>query len=513
MKEEIEAYLKAGYPALFVVTPEEIRVEAILKAIGKARNWPAHQWNPVAGLTEMNTGNQEAIEDPVELMQQIRQMVPGEDQHIVIAIEDFQLFLQSPDPLIVAELKATLRHCKAKGIHLVFIGARRIEVPELEREIAMLEFKLPDREEMGGLLENIATSFGAELNGDRDPILSALSGLTIAEAENALALSWVRTKRFDPGDLAKEKASQVKKSGLLEIVDSSVTLDDIGGLELFKRWIMQRRLGFGQEARDYGMPNPKGVLTLGLPGTAKSMGAKACGSAFGLPILRLDMGSIFGSLVGESEANIRLTIQTAEAMAPCILWCDEIDKGIGGSSGGTQDGGTSDRVLGTLLNWMQEKTSAVFVYATANDPARLAASDGALVRKGRFDELFFFDLPTVAERSAIWEIKLRAAGLSTDLLSYDLIEATDQFTGAEIESVVLEARWSAFDDGMRTPTTEDLRSAISTTVPLAKTMGEAIDRTRKWAATRCRPASEAAPIGEIQSTNNLKPGDRRVVTD
>jgi AAA+ superfamily predicted ATPase len=519
MKSTIESYLKAGYPAVSITTTETLRVSAIIQAIGKERQWPTFQWDPHdGGLTEMNTGNQhqESPEDPDALLQVVRNTKIQGDEHIIFIIEDFHLFYpaDNPPPDMVSLLKSAIRHCRRHHgmIHLLFVGARRIELPEVERDIGHIEFKLPGNEELGVIVDTMAEAQGVTVNGQRHAIISALSGLTTIEAENALSLSFVRTKgKFDPHDIGMEKAQLVKKTGLLEIVHSKLTLDDIGGLHKFKRWVKARARGFTPEARAAGLPWPKGILLLGLPGTGKSLGAKAIAAALGLPILRLDMGALFGSLVGQSEANMRLAIETAEAMAGeggVILWIDEIDKGIGGASGGTQDGGTSDRVLGTMLTWMQDKTSPVFIYATANDPYRLSASDGALVRKGRFDEMFFVDLPTPQEREAIWKLKLKAAGIS-DLFDQALVVDSSGFTGAEIESVVLEARWNAFDEG-RAAFVVDLQMALESTVPLSSTMEDKINSTRKWAAGRCRPASEAAPISNMQTQLM---GNRKLTTD
>ncbi|MDB6035015.1 MAG: ATPase central domain protein [Verrucomicrobiales bacterium] len=230
-------------------------------------------------------------------------------------------------------------------------------------------------------------------------------GITTIEAENSFALSFVQTGSIVPAIIAREKAQAVKKNGLLEIADSKESMESIGGLDLLKDWLLKRKHAFSPQAREYGLRLPKGVLILGLPGTGKSLAAKATASVFGVPLLKLDAGGIFESLVGQSEANLRAVLQTAEAVSPCVLWMDEIEKALSGSqSAGSTDGGTSARVFGSFLNWLQEKQKKpVFVIATANDVSKLPPE---LLRKGRFDELFFVDFPNREERQAIWNIQI-----------------------------------------------------------------------------------------------------------
>jgi len=278
-------------------------------------------------------------------------------------------------------------------------------------------------------------------------------------------------------------------------VHTPVGLADIGGLDQLKAWLMRRGGAFGASAKAYGLPAPKGLLIVGIPGTGKSLTAKATAGAFGLPLLRLDMGCVFGGIVGQSEANLRAVIQTAEAIAPCVLWIDEIEKGLSGSkSSGSTDGGTSSRVFGSFLNWMQEKTKPVFVVATANDVTQLPPE---FLRKQRFDEMFFVDLPDAQERAQIWDIVIkryrrRPAEFDTVALS----RACDQFTGAEIEAVFVDAMHEAYADG-REPGPKHILEAITHTVPLAQLMDGQIAALRHWAKGRAREAA-----------NHVTPGPR-----
>ena len=278
--------------------------------------------------------------------------------------------------------------------------------PELEREFTTVELKLPGKTELGTVLDGICDSAKLKkVKADaREQILDAATGMTCAEAENAFALSVVRNGAVTASTVATEKANAIRQNGLLEIVETQQSLDGIGGLNQLKQWLIKRQQAFGQAARDYGLPCPKGLLIVGVPGTGKSLTAKATAAVFGRPLLKLDAGRLFGSLVGQSESNLRQAINTAEAVAPCVLWIDELEKGFAGSrSSGASDGGTGARVFGSFLSWMQEKTAPVFVVATANDVTQLPPE---LLRKGRWDELFFTDLPSANEREMIWAIQI-----------------------------------------------------------------------------------------------------------
>ena len=368
---------------------------------------------------------------------------------------------------------------------------------DLEKEITVVDFPLPGPEELNELLENAAREIAVnpglniDLAGDaREEILKAVHGLTLAETENVFAKSLVIHGRLGAAqipDILMEKRQIIRKSGLLDYYESDVALGDVGGLENLKKWLVKRRLAFSDRARGFGLPSPRGVLMLGVQGCGKSMCAKAVSALWHLPLLRLDVGRIFDSLVGGSEENIRRAIAIAEGVAPCILWIDEIDKAFGGLSGSATDSGTSQRVLGTFLTWLAEKCSPVFVVATANNVASLPPE---LLRKGRFDEIFFVDLPDRRERANILAIHLRRRG--RDAAKFDLAqlaEAAAGFSGAEIEQAVISGLFDAFYDNGREVTTADILTAISETVPLSQTMMESIDHLREWCRARARSAS------------------------
>ena len=303
------------------------------------------------------------------------------------------------------------------------------------------------------------------------------------------------TLRFTPGG----HIDCLYTEGLVEVVEATTGLDDIGGLGLLKEWLHGRGGAFGAAAKAYDLPAPKGLLIVGIPGTGKSLTAKASAGAFGLPLLRLDMGRVFGGIVGQSEANLRSVIQTAEAIAPCVLWIDEIEKGFSGSqSSGSTDGGTSSRVFGSFLSWMQEKQKPVFVVATANDVSKLPPE---FLRKGRFDEMFFVDLPDLQERAAIWDIVIAKYGRTPS--DYDqllLARACEQFTGAEIEAVFIDALHEAYAEGREPNAKEHILDAMFRTVPLAQLMDARIAALRQWARGRARPAGSGT-TGTTRSTS------------
>src|SRR6185369_4874067 len=324
-----------------------------------------------------------------------------------------------------------------------------LEIPtELEKEITVLNFPLPDRVELSQLLDRIIQDVSQfkqvkiELDGaGRERLLQAALGLTLSEAENVFAKIIVKDERLsaeDVNEVFAEKQQIIRKSGLLEYYATTETFSHIGGLSVLKDWLQKRAITFTKEARDFGLPAPKGILILGVQGCGKSLCAKAVSTLWQQPLLRFDMGRMFGSLVGSSEENVRRAIAVAESVAPAILWVDEIDKAFAGSQGsGATDGGTTARVFGTFLTWLSEKTAPVFVVATANDISHLPAE---LLRKGRMDEIFFVDLPSPAEREEIFHIHLTRRG--RDPRKFDLAAlaaCSDGFSGAEIEAAVISA--------------------------------------------------------------------------
>jgi len=505
MRTQIMNYIRAGYPGIYIVSSEETRIEGEIKSVAQELSYGLFAWSITEGLVDTADGKDQEGQDPQEMLLKVLEL----PENTIVLLRDFHLFMENPNPVLFRTLKDVLRVGKTKGKTLIVLACRQVLPPELERDFVVVEFALPGRAELGVVLDNIAESARkAKPKGEkREHLLDSACGLTSTEAENAYALSLIESGELCAAVAAREKALAVKKNGLLEIHAMSKSLDDIGGLDMLKGWLRQRKDAFGPKAREYGLPSPKGLLIIGIPGTGKSLTAKATASVFQRPLLKLDAGRLFGGLVGQSEGNLRSAIQTAEAIAPSVLWIDEIEKGFAGSkSSGSSDGGTSSRVFGAFVSWMQERTAPVFVVATANDVTQLPPE---FLRKGRWDEQFFVDLPNREEREAIWRIQIAKYGRKPERFDVaQLAKSTDGLTGAEIEQAFVDALYAAFSTG-KEPTDAQITKVLEDTVPLSKLMGEQIATLRKWAKGRARPATtpeqertgrkiqQSAPVPEL----------------
>ena len=371
---------------------------------------------------------------------------------------------------------------------------------ELEKEVVVLDFNLPTLAELDHVLsDRLQVSHQPQMSADsKEKLLKATLGLTKDEAEKVYRKAYVKRGKITEAEVdivLSEKKQLIRRNGILEFIEEDETIDSVGGLEELKGWLVQRSNAFTERAREYGLPQPKGMLILGVPGCGKSLIAKTTARLWGLPLLRLDMGRVYdGSTVGRSEANLRGALKTAESISPAILFIDELDKAFGGAGGsGDSDGGTSSRIFGSFLTWMQEKTSPIFVMATANRVERLPSE---FLRKGRFDEIFFVDLPTQSEREAIFKIHLSKR--KRDLDRFDMLQLSkvaDGFSGAEIEQALIAAMYDAFAQD-REFNQLDIISAIKSTLPLSRTMTEQVTALRDWARQRARPA--AASVAEYQ---------------
>lgn len=505
---------RAGYAALYLVSAEDMRSQKEIQSAAADLGRTLFTWTFGKGI--LQDGKKEVIADtelPPGLMTALNGAVDpkAKDKKYIIppksivVLRLFDHFLD--DPLVQSALLDIIPDYKmTQRMLIVLTPVSKLPV-HLEKEFAFVETQLPGPQQIHDVLDGIIE--GSQLKGDmvpsakrKDELVEAALGLTTSEAENALSLSLIRPRIekskevWDARIVMEEKCQALKKNGLLEYVPVSPSgLKDVGGLQELKSWMSKRKNAFTQKAKDFGLPAPKGIILVGPPGCGKSLTAKAASSELGMPLLRLDMGKMFGSLVGQSEQNMRTALQVAEAISPCILWVDEIEKGTAGS-GGNNDSGVGARVLGTILTWMQEKKSPVFVFATANDVTGIPPE---LLRKGRFDEMFSVDLPSKDERKEILQIhinKKNRGHLVTSGkidLNYFAGEPSEGFTGAEIEAAINEAMYAAFD-AEKDLNKEDLIHAFDSTNPLSKTMKEKIEAIRKWCETRTRPAN--TPVNE-----------------
>jgi AAA+ superfamily predicted ATPase len=499
--DELEVLIRARYPVIYVVSWEEERVEKELARVAAARNKKFHVWTCTQGIVrygaepQRTKGGSGNTADPLSALDAVLQHV----EPAISLFKDFHPYTEEnrANIAVIRRLKDVAYQLRDSYKTIVIVAPVMRIAPELDKDLTVIEFLPPGPADFNRLLDRIIEDVKdkpqVRINLDaagREQLVQAARGLTLKEAENVFAKTLVLDGTLDADDVSvvfSEKQQIIRKSGLLEYFASSEQFTDVAGLDNLKQWLSKRSAAFTERAKAFGLPAPRGVLLLGVQGCGKSLCAKAVSSLWRLPLLRFDVGRMFGSLVGSSEENVRRAIQTAESVAPAILWVDEIDKAFAGSVGsGGSDGGTASRVFGTFLTWLSDKTAPVFVIATANDISNLPPE---LLRKGRLDEIFFVDLPTEVERRAIFAIHLEKRGRVPDGFNLDrLAKLSDGFSGAEIEQAIVSGLYDAFSAG-RELDTATLAVSIDETVPLSKTMSEDLNRLRTWAHGRARPAT------------------------
>lgn len=498
MKEELNVLIQAQYPLIYLVTSEEERAEQAIATIAQLRpQRRIYVWTVTHGIVEhgqpRNVTQHNTVSPEAAIEWVIRQREPS-----IFVFKDLHPFIEAP--VTTRWLRDAIASFKGTQKTIILMSPLQLVPAELEKEVVVLDFPLPDMTELNQVLDRqLEQNRNRRLTTDgREKLLKAALGLTKDEAEKVYRKAQVTAGHLSENEVdvvLSEKKQLIRRNGILEYMEEDATIDAVGGLDELKRWLKQRSNAFTERAREYGLPQPKGMLILGVPGCGKSLIAKTTSRLWGLPLLRLDMGRVYdGSMVGRSEANLRNALKTAESISPAILFIDELDKSFAGTAGsGDSDGGTSSRIFGSFLTWMQEKTSPVFVMATANRVERLP---GEFLRKGRFDELFFVDLPTTDERKEIFKIHLDKR--KRDITRFDLdqlAKIADGFSGAEIEQALIAAMYDAFAQE-REFTQLDIIAAIKATLPLSRTMTEQVTALRDWARQRARPA--AASVAEYQ---------------
>ena len=505
---DVAALLRARNPLIWIVTREEARTERLLMEAAQAAQYEPRFWDCATGVTSYD-GEPKDPGDKATFPAQALQAIRDSKARQMWVLRDFPVWMR--DPVILRHVRTLARQLplaqRDQARAMIMLSPSAEVPPELACHAIVVEWPLPDRAEIAAILDAAIQALPDELranaapNGKREAAIDAAVGLTHEEAQSCYAKSLVSTRTIEPAAVAAERRGVIARVKVLEWLDPPPGgLASAGGLEALKVWLSGRRAAFGPRARAYGLPAPKGCMLVGVPGCGKSLTAKAIATAWGMPLLRLDMGALKSKWVGESEANIRKALKVAETVAPCVLWLDEIEKALGGATQGAADGGVSTDALGTVLSWMQDRAGSVFVVATANDVSALPPE---LLRKGRFDELFFVDLPTVAERAEILRAALRTHGREAAALDVEaLAHECRDFTGAELAALIPDALYSAFADGERAITDADVRAAIKATVPLAKTAAEKVDSLRKWAAGRARPASIPATTTTATAGNS-----------
>lgn len=518
--DEIKSMMRANFPLIYLTTTEYGRVTQKLRTLCFSQNIKFNIWDAVDGLLVHEKDSSGRLvdapheawgstQDSYTLLEWIyRELIETRKDATpeVFLLEDCHpYFSEKKYPELLRKLATQLKFFNK---HIVFVGPYTKLPIEIEKYITIVNIDLPDRDDLRIRLRYVA---GKDyiINPDLEKfIIDSALGLTDTEADLAfrLAKEKVGLNRSECVQIiANEKEQIIKKSGILDYIPVNMSLNEtVGGLENLKKWLTLRSKAFELKAKEFGLPEPKGILLLGVPGCGKSLTAKCIASEWKQPLLKLDIGKVFQAEVGSSENNIRQALATAEAIAPCILWIDEIEKGLS-TSGGERDGGTNSRVFSTILTWMQEKKKPVFVVATANKIESLAPE---LLRKGRFDEIFFIDLPTPEERYNIFKIHLSKFHQNS-IKNFDkLVDKTKGFNGAEIEETVKEAMFISYVENPDCRQIEErhLLESADLVVPLARTMYNEIKQLRSKAKDRqARLASLKANEESIDIVETITP--------
>ncbi|MBQ8844537.1 MAG: AAA family ATPase [Clostridia bacterium] len=501
-EEELEVLIKAGAKVVEVASFEWERVHGFANYVAEDLGIDWYTWSSVSGLKVWDENGFKVINADCITIPQILDYYIKNENDMLLVLEDFHPYSEASNPANIRYIREMMRAQNYQGDYkkaIILSSPNKFVPEELSKELPVIEVELPDRDTIEVIANSVVEEYKdycMEHNITQKLLESAL-GLTVMEARLAFAKAIIQNRKLTEEEIPliiSEKEQIIKKSGLLEYFHPKEYLTNIGGLDNLKDWIAKRGNAYSDEAKAYGLNTPRGVLLLGVPGCGKSLTAKAIANEWKFPLLRFDLGKVFGGIVGESERNIRYALDVAKTISPCVLWIDEIEKGLSGSqSSGRTDGGTSARVFGTFLTWMQEKKEPVFVVATANDISSLPPE---LLRKGRFDEIFFVDLPSAKERENIFNIHLNHKNRNAKSLNLDmqkLVKATEGFSGAEIEEVVNEALFNAYANGQKDLEQANLIECINSTSPLSRTMAETIANLRKWAEQRARLASKEKP--------------------
>jgi ATP-dependent 26S proteasome regulatory subunit len=492
----LKILIQSGCTIVEIVSYEWQRIHAVVNSVAEdekvKREWLI--WSTASGIRKWNAAETEFISEDAECKDPMDVLKYFQDstEEIILILEDFHPYCTDRNPEIVRVLREITRQESNKT--LILSQPFKFIPEELSKDVALLEIELPTKDTIKTVLDSVISEYIITNCNYTDKLLEAALGLTAMEAKLAFSKAAIKNERLTDMEVPLvigEKENIIKKDGLLEYYHPDKDMNNIGGLDNIKEWIEKRGYAFSKGAKDYGLNTPRGMLLLGVPGCGKSLTAKAIAKAWNFPLLRFDLGKVFAGIVGESERNIRQALDVAKAISPCVLWIDEIEKGFSGVQGsGSSDGGTTSRIFGTFLTWMQEKKEPVFVIATANDISLIPPE---LLRKGRFDEIFFVDLPSREERINIFSIHLKNKNREAE--NFDLkalASASKGFSGAEIEEVVNEALFNAFYEKVEIRT-EHILEAIKQICPLSKTMAENITKLRSWAKVRARLASKNTP--------------------
>jgi ATP-dependent 26S proteasome regulatory subunit len=486
--DELALFLKARYPILYINTIEEDRVEYVIRKNVKTNlNRSIYSWDFVDGYTNNPNNEGFAKRNPLQALELVERL--NAETPAIFLLKDFNRFLT--DLSISRKLRNISRLLKLQPKTIIIIGSDLTIPKELQDLITVLQFQLPLEEEICQELNRLINSLNIKIDSQLfENLTRACQGLSLERIRRVLSKIIATYKTIDENSIAvllSEKKQIIKQTEILEYSSVTEKIDNLGGLDNLKDWLKKRKTAFSIQALNYGLPTPRGLLLIGIQGTGKSLTAKAIANDWQLPLLKLDVGKLFGGIVGESESRLRQMINVAETISPCILWIDEIDKAFSNTDS-RGDSGTSNRVLATFTSWLSEKTKPVFVISTANNIDLLPLE---IIRKGRFDEIFFLDLPKKEEREEIFKIHLKEfRPKSWQSFDYSLLaESSDSFSGAEIRQSIIEGMYHAFYE-KREFVTEDICMALEELIPLAHLESDQMIRLQTWASSgRIRSAS------------------------
>ena len=486
--DELALFLKARYPIIYINTIEEDRIEYLIRKNVKTNlNRSIYSWDFVDGYTNNPNNEGFAKRNPLQALELVERLNP--ETPALFLLKDFNRFLT--DLSISRKLRNISRILKLQPKTIIIIGSDLTIPHELQDLLTVIEFQLPSEEEINQELNRLINSLNIKIESQLFENLSrACQGLSLERIRRVLSKIIATYKTIDDNSievLLTEKKQIISQTQILEYSSFNEKITNLGGLENLKDWLKKRKTAFSSQALNYGLPTPRGLVLVGIQGTGKSLTAKAIASDWQLPLLKLDVGKLFGGIVGESESRLRQMINVAETISPCILWIDEIDKAFTNTES-KGDSGTSNRVLATFISWLSEKTKPVFVIATANNIDLLPLE---VIRKGRFDEVFFLDLPKKEEREEIFKIHLQEFRPNTweSFDYFKLAQSSESFSGAEIRQSIIEAMYHAFSE-KREFTTNDICIALKESIPLANLESDQMRKLQQWSNSgRIRLAS------------------------
>ncbi|HDZ90677.1 MAG: AAA family ATPase [Deltaproteobacteria bacterium] len=491
-QEELILYFRARFTVLYIVTPEEERVMKEITGACREAGKTAYSWDIADGLmplTESTGRVDRPARDPISALELISRI----NEPAVFVLKDFHS-LWEKNPQVIRKVKNLAQALKQTKKSIIITSCQGKVPEEILDMVYVIDFTPPDFNgirEILDIFEHIPNIRVNLTHSGREKLIRSALGMTANQVQRVFAKAVVQKGVLDEEAIdlvTREKKAIIRESGALEFFSATETIDQVGGLDVLKAWLHSREGCFSEDALQYGLTPPKGLLLIGIPGTGKSLTAKVVSGLWHQPLIRLDMGAVFGSLVGQSEENIRKALRLAETVSPCVLWIDEVEKGLTDPGG---DSGTGARVFGTLLSWMEEKQKPVFVVCTANN---ISCIPPEFSRAGRFDAIFFLDLPTFRERREILQVHLLKRRPMIDDFDLDAMAGESAgFVGAEIEQAIIAAMVRAFNDGHREFTTDDILHVLRAreeVVPISSSQKENIEALRRWLTEgRARSAS------------------------